>query len=124
MLLAWDLSGNLESNSTPIILKLSETVTVSLPILCEIRLPSTRLIGTSILHRNQWLSMFILSHHLVHHWKNFRTAVLVRPSISTLVSALIKRLPSSAKLNFSDSIQESDRQEVRELHPVVLRCWF
>ena len=39
MLFAWDLNDNLKSNSTPRLLQLTITVTVSLPILCNYRLP-------------------------------------------------------------------------------------
>ena len=40
----------------------------------------------------------------MHYCKNSRITVLVCPSNLTLVSALIKRLPLSADLNFSASI--------------------
>ena len=58
-------------------LQLPQTVTVLPPILSEKRLPSTGLIGTSIL-----FSAFISSGQLMRHRKNFRSAVLVRQSDS------------------------------------------
>ena len=98
----WDSTDNLESLSQLKILQLLEIMNVSRPISCKLGLPSTRLIGTSVI-----FSTFILSCQLVHHWKNFRKAPLARPSNWTLLSALIKRLPSSANLNFFASISEN-----------------
>ena len=103
MFFGWYFNDKLRSVSISRNPQLSETVKYSLPILSEIRLPSSTLIKNSIV-----FSIFFSCHHLVHHRTNFRRVDPVRPSNSTLVTALNRRLPSSANLNFSASITENN----------------